>query len=80
MHNSPYRFVRPTIAVFRDAQGYKLRELAPGSIFYPTGANPDANRMIDGTCNGSPVLVFVRDLEERAQPENHIVNSPSVRQ
>lgn len=56
------------MVVIRDMSGYKLRELPAGSVFRPTGSKPDSNRMIDGTCDGAVVLMFLRDLEERAEP------------
>jgi len=56
------------MVVIRDMSGYKLRELPAGSVFCPTGSNPDGNRMIDGTCDGAAVLMSLQDLEERTEP------------
>jgi hypothetical protein len=47
---------------------HRLIELPAGSIIYPSSVAPDANGMIDGICNGDVVMVFSRDLEERAEP------------
>lgn len=63
-----YRFREAIVVVIRDAGGYKLRELPAGSVFQATGAKPDSNGMVDGTCNGDVTLIFVRDLNERAVP------------
>lgn len=68
MANSPYLLRRSTVVLIRDMRGYKLRELPAGAVFHPTGSKPDSNRMIDGTCKGAVILMFLRDLEERAEP------------
>jgi hypothetical protein len=47
---------------------HRLIELPAGSIIYPSSVGPDANGMVDGICNGDVVMVFSRDLEERAEP------------
>lgn len=65
---SAYRFQRPILVVVREIRGYKLRELPAGTIFSPTGCRPDTNGMVDGTCDEAVVLVFERDLDERAEP------------
>ena len=72
-----YRFKVPIAVVIRDARGYRLRELPAGSLFLPAGSRPDPSGMIDGTCNGDVVLIFARDLDERAErissaPKQHI--------
>jgi len=65
---SAYRLVNSIMVVIREASGYKLRELPSGAVFWPTGSQPDCNRMIDGMCNGAEVLMYQRDLEDRAEP------------
>jgi len=63
------------MAVIRDMSGYKLRELPAGTVFLPTASKPDCNRMIDGTCGTDVVLIFLRDLEERAEPMDPLVEA-----
>jgi hypothetical protein len=46
----------------------RLVELPVGSAFYPETIKPDANGMIDGTCNGEMVMMFSRDLADHAEP------------
>lgn len=53
--------------VVRDVDRFRLVRLLPGSVFYATGSKPDPNGMIDGTCDGEVVMLFARDLEERAE-------------
>ena len=61
-----YRLTNPITV---DVQSrHRLVELPAGSIIYPGSPDPDANGMIDGMCNGDEVMVFSRDLEERAEP------------
>jgi hypothetical protein len=62
---SAYRFTSPIMVVIRDTNGYLLRELPSGSVFWSTSTKPDSNNMIAGTCDGTAVLMFLRDLEER---------------
>ena len=68
MTASTFRLKSPITAVIRNGNGYRLKELAVGSVFYATGSQPDLNGMIDGTCNDEVALVYRRDLDERAEP------------
>jgi hypothetical protein len=68
MRTCPYRLKPSIMVVIRETTGYKLRELPAGSVFLPAGSSPDSNRMIDGTCGDAVALMFLRDLEERAEP------------
>jgi hypothetical protein len=70
-----YRFKRSITAVVGSARGYKLRELPEGSLFSPVGAQTDPDGMIGGTCKGVVALVFVRDLEQGAEPLAAEVNA-----
>ncbi len=46
----------------------RLEELPTGSLFFAVQMKPDGSRMIDGTWKGASVMLFLRDLEERAVP------------
>ena len=63
-----YRLKNPITAVLRRANHYRLVQLLPGSVFLTTGSKPDRNGMLDGTCGDDVVLMFARDLDERAEP------------
>lgn len=58
----------PITVVVREADHDRLTKLCAGSVFIATGSRPDANGMVDGTCGDNVVLMFTRDLEERAEP------------
>ena len=62
-----YTIRHPITVIIRNRDGYQLREIPSGSVFLTSGAQADANVMIDGTCQGAPVLAFTRDLAERAE-------------
>ena len=68
MSGKAYRLNAPITVVIRDERRYRLVELPAGSIVLAANWQPDANGMIDGTCKGNSVLLFLRDLEERAEP------------
>lgn len=68
MISPAYRFTDSVVVAIRGTRGYKFRELPAGSVFLPAGSKPDPGGMIDGTCNGDSVLIFSRDLDERAEP------------
>jgi hypothetical protein len=56
-----------TITVVTGETGHpRLMELASGSVVLCKDSFPDVVGMIEGTCKGIPVLIFLRDLEERA--------------
>jgi len=44
----------------------RLMELAEGSVVLCTDSSADSTGMVEGTCKGDHVLIFLRDLEERA--------------
>lgn len=64
---SAYRFTVATTVAIREQNGFVLRELDAGSMFFPVCAGPDLNKMVTGTCEGRTMLIFERDLEERAE-------------
>jgi hypothetical protein len=63
-----YLLKNPVTVVIREVNHYRLTQLPAGSVFNASGAKPDPNGMIDGTCHGEVVLIFSRDLEDRAEP------------
>ena len=65
---SVFRFRAPATVAIRERNGFRLKELSPGALFLAPCAEPDRNGMVAGTSNGYTVLVFTRDLEERAEP------------
>jgi uncharacterized protein YciI len=62
-----YRLKNPITVLLQQADHYRLKQLCAGSVFVASGSNPDATGIIDGTCGDQPVLIFARDLEERAE-------------
>ena len=76
MHLSTYRLKSPIGAVIEDDAVAKVNvadvvgmvtELPSGSEFVVADAKPDHKGMVSGTCEGKSVLVFQRDLDERAE-------------
>ena len=63
-----YLLKNPITVVVRQVNQYRLVQLPAGSVFNASGSRPDPNGMIDGTCRGDVVLMFSRDLEDRAEP------------
>ena len=63
-----YLLKNPITVVVRQVNQYRLVQLPAGSVFNSSGSRPDPNGMIDGTCRGDVVLMFSRDLEDRAEP------------
>lgn len=62
-----YRLRRPATVAIRERNGFRLKELSVGSLFITMSPGPDHNGMVTGTSNGNTVLIFTRDLEERAE-------------
>ena len=52
-----------SVAKLADAVG-TVTELPPGSELAVADTKPDHKGMVSGTCEGKPVLVFQRDLDE----------------
>jgi|HubBroStandDraft_2_1064218.scaffolds.fasta_scaffold71749_3 hypothetical protein len=68
MATSAYLLKNPITVVIRQLDHYRLAQLPAGAVFEASGSKPDPNGMIDGTCQGDVVLIFSRDLEDRAEP------------
>jgi hypothetical protein len=74
-----YRIKNAVRAVITENSGSRLTELPAGSVFSLTTMAPDANGMIEGTSGERTVLVFLNDLEHRAEPMNIKIPPASVR-
>jgi hypothetical protein len=74
-----YRIKNAVRAVIAAGGGTRLTELPAGAVFSLTNLEPDANGMIEGTSGECTALLFLNDLEERAELMNVKIPSASVR-
>jgi len=63
---SVYRLQEPVTVLVEQTRGLKLQQLPAGSVLYANTAEPDHNSLIEVFCNGKPVQMFYRDLQDRA--------------
>ena len=74
-----YRLSGPVTVVLRENDRHRLAELPAGSVLVAADSKPHQHRMINATCNGETILIFARDLDERAEPLEPVRNAAPVR-
>jgi hypothetical protein len=74
-----YRINDAVRAVVTEDSGCRLTELPAGAVFSLTTMEPDSNGMIEGTSGERTVLVFLNDLEQRAELMNVKIPPATVR-
>jgi hypothetical protein len=74
-----YRIKSAVRGVLNSENGSRLTELPAGSVFSLTSMVPHANGMIEGTSGEKTVLVFLNDLEQKAELMNVRIPPASVR-
>jgi hypothetical protein len=74
-----YRIKNAVRAVATDDSGCRFTELPAGAVFSLTTMQPDSNGMIEGTSGGRSVLVFLNDLEQKAELMNIRIPPATVR-
>jgi hypothetical protein len=74
-----YRIKHAVRAVVTENNGSRLTELPAGAVFSLTNIEADPNGMIEGTSGDRTVLLFLNDLQERAELMNVKIPSATVR-
>ena len=74
-----YRIKNAVRAVVTEDSGCRLTELPAGAVFSLTTIEPNSNGMIEGTSGERTVLVFLNDLEQRAELMNIKIPPATVR-
>jgi hypothetical protein len=74
-----YRIKSAVRGVLNVDDGSRLTELPAGVVFSLTSLVPNANGMIEGTSGDKTMLVFLHDLEQKAELMNVRVPPASVR-
>jgi len=66
-----YRLFKPIPVVIQEPDSRRLDHLPAGSELVCADAPPDQNGMVNGTCKDRSLLVFLCDLEDRAEAIAH---------
>jgi hypothetical protein len=74
-----YRIKSAVRGVLNSENGSRLTELPAGVVFSLTSLVPNSNGMIEGTSGDKTVLVFLHDLEQKAELMNVRIPPASVR-
>jgi hypothetical protein len=74
-----YRIKNAVRAVVTGGCGSRLTELPAGAVFSLTNVEADANGMIEGISGERTLLLFLHDLEERAEIMNVKIPPATVR-
>jgi hypothetical protein len=74
-----YRIKNAVRAIATEESGSRLTELPAGAVFKITNVAPDSNGMIEGKSGEHTVMLFLNDLEERAEPMNVRIPPATVR-
>jgi hypothetical protein len=74
-----YRIKNAVRAVATEESGSRLTQLPAGAVFKLTNVEADSNGMIEGTSGERTLLLFLNDLEERAEVMNVRIPPATVR-
>jgi hypothetical protein len=62
-----YRIKEPTIAMFRDEECGVARKISAGTIVEVPAGSTDHNKLVEVIWEGRQVLMFMQDLQTRAE-------------
>jgi len=68
MRTIQFRISTPTVGIDRPGSGATLLHIPAGSAVKVIGELPNADSLVAVEWNGRKVLMFARDLRDRAEP------------